>query len=123
MKLAHIYFLSLCTLLQWQVFAEESVLEKQLKLYEEPYISHKYRRGVHLIYDCKKRHFLCVNAKGFLDCKKERETALEDKLPNLRCAPLKQFTSQKACGKSAYEQIHSIKTKAFCVGKASIKIN
>jgi hypothetical protein len=78
-------------------------------------ISNIYREGSYLIYDCKDRHFACVDEESYNGCRERREKALRALSKYLECAPLKKFDTQKKCRKVHYEQMHSVANKSFCL--------
>jgi len=120
MRPCRVLFLSFVFSIVFQ--STETIAENDAvsKLRAEPYISIRYRRGNFLIYDCRKRHYLCVNKQGFAKCKKERSDSLDRKRNNLRCTPLKSYETQKDCFAASYKQIHSIKNKSFCVNQRAV---
>lgn len=93
---------------------EEGSRDQLQKAKEEPRISNKWYRGNYLIYDCSKGNYICVNDISFLTCGDQREADINERLTNLRCAPLKRFDSQEECFKVQYEKIHNQMPKLFC---------
>lgn len=81
----------------------------------EKLISYDYWQGKYLIYDCKGRHFICVDEKGYDACTKKRENSYVKRRYNLGCAPLKEYKNQDKCFSAVYTIVHSIKSKKFCL--------
>lgn len=87
----------------------------QLQNYESDImISHLYRRGSHLIYDCQGRHYACVSTEGFNRCAQKRAEDFEDKKMELRCTPFKQFDSLEECVAQQIELTTRLVKKDFC---------
>ncbi|HAZ12425.1 MAG: hypothetical protein A2X86_15920 [Bdellovibrionales bacterium GWA2_49_15] len=88
---------------------------------EEPYrpsmrISLKYFEGEFLIYDCKSRHFACVDQPSFERCKTARKEGLDTKAERvLACAPLKMFSKFSDCAKEQYILQHRRLNKSMCL--------
>jgi hypothetical protein len=78
-------------------------------------ISNTYRNGEYLIYDCKKRHFACVNNESFAYCKNKRKESFELRQSHHPCAPLKKFKEQELCFKKQVELIGQVPNKKFCI--------
>ncbi|MBT7608119.1 MAG: hypothetical protein HN576_00080 [Bacteriovoracaceae bacterium] len=78
-------------------------------------ISGTYRNGEYLIYDCKKRHFACVNNDSYANCEKRRKESFELKYSFLPCVPLKKFKEQRLCFKKQVELIGQVPDKKFCI--------
>lgn len=88
---------------------------------EEPYraprrISRKLSEGEFLIYDCKERHFACVDEAAFTRCREARDLGLALKKEKiLSCAPLKNYKNYNECTKQQYSVQHRRKNKSFCL--------
>lgn len=80
----------------------------------EPRVSDKYYLGEYLIYDCKDKHFACVNIDSFKLCTQWRDEDKEERRRKLRCAPLTQFETQEKCFEAQYQQIYNQKLKLVC---------
>ncbi|MDD0852284.1 hypothetical protein HBN50_04205 [Halobacteriovorax sp. GB3] len=80
----------------------------------EPKISSEYRRGQFLIYDCKKKSFICVDKDSFELCKSKRLEMRELKSRHLSCAPLKDFKDQKVCFDNQLDNIYRARIKTYC---------
>ncbi len=78
-------------------------------------ISDIYRTGEYLIYDCKKRHFACVNKESFVRCKEKRQESFRLRYSHHPCVPLKNFKEQDLCFKKQLELIEQIPDKKFCI--------
>lgn len=85
---------------------------------EEPRISSSYRRGEYLLYDCREKHFVCVNSTSFETCEERRKLAIKEKFREMPCAPLKKFKTQKECFDAHYAQIYGQKSKVFCLNSS-----
>lgn len=82
---------------------------------QEWIMSWKYRRGANLIYDCRKRHFACVNNDNFERCKEERAESFRLNRSVLSCAPLKTFEYIGSCEDEQKKLVDKIPNKKFCV--------
>jgi hypothetical protein len=116
------YFLFLSPLSFSQKLDENDLLNKEekdatLRRRLEPRISERYYRGRYLIYDCKDRHYVCVNLPSFYNCQEQRQKEIDEKTVLFSCAPLKQFKSQKECFDTNYALIHRVTNKSFCVNQ------
>lgn len=116
------YFLLLCSPCFSQKLDENDLLNKDeknstLRHRLEPRISSKYYRGRYLIYDCQKRHYVCVNLPSFYECQELRQKEIDEKSVLFSCAPLKQFKRQKNCFDTHYSLIHRVTNKSFCVNQ------
>lgn len=98
---------------------EDSVRKKNspvaLETRPEFLISPIYRNGEHLIYDCKKRHFACVNKESFEYCQRKRKEAFVLRYKYLPCVPLKKFKTQTKCYQKQIDIIGQIPNKKFCL--------
>lgn len=83
----------------------------------EPRISLEYNRGEHLIYDCKKQSFICVNKQSYERCSENRVKAREEKKRNLLCAPLLVLKDQKECFAFQITNIERARIKTYCYGE------
>ena len=87
----------------------------------EPYrpsvrISRKYYEGEFLIYDCKSRHFACVNELSYERCKIARKEGLDSKAERvLECAPLRVFSNFTSCAQEQYILQHRRLNKSMCL--------
>jgi len=82
---------------------------------EEWRMSWRYRRGKNLIYDCRKRHFACVNKDNFDRCKDERKESFRLNKSVLDCAPLKSYEEIGDCEDEQKKLVEKIPSKKFCV--------
>lgn len=70
---------------------------------EEPFnpmedlLSDKYEAGLHLMYDCKDGHWVCVSKSFYKECEESRAQGLAKKDVRLNCAPIGAMASKKAC--------------------------
>ncbi len=94
-----------------KVVPSEEFSEKQ----QQWRISWKYRRGANLIYDCRKRHFACVNNENFEECKEARNESFRLNRSVLSCAPLKTFEDIGTCENQQKQLVENAPSKKFCV--------
>ena len=78
-------------------------------------ISETYRNGAYLIYDCKERHFACVNDESYKLCQDNRKKSFLLRQSHHPCAPLKKFTEQSFCFKQQIKLIEKNPDKKFCI--------
>lgn len=78
-------------------------------------ITREFRRGTHLIYDCARKRFLCVNEDGRNLCRSRRDEDIEDQFYFLRCAVMKSYETYDECVENQYRMIHSSIDKRFCL--------
>lgn len=64
---------------------------------QEDQISDKYEAGLHLIYDCKDGHWVCVRKEFYKECEESRAEGLAKKQVRFNCAPIGPMASKKAC--------------------------
>ncbi|MDH5580755.1 MAG: hypothetical protein OEY33_02535 [Bdellovibrionales bacterium] len=91
-----------------------SVFSEDLDTYMGHQITDIYSSGSYLIYDCKKRSFICVDFLNFENCSKERDFAKKQRYLNMPCAPLKEFKHFQYCKEAQYQLIHNISSRDFC---------
>lgn len=98
---------------------EDELVEDELddidRSKQEPRLSNKWFRGNYLVYDCDDGHFACVNENSFIKCENQRTERIEEKDPQLGCAPLKKFKTQKNCFEVQYKKLHNQLPKVFCL--------
>jgi len=87
------------------------------KLHQYDY---RFYAGEYLIYDCKKRHFACVNKNGFEYCRLARKKTKLERHSVYACAHLKSFQTLTNCLEKQYEMIHSLPSKLFCINTTPI---
>jgi hypothetical protein len=75
----------------------------------------RFYAGEYLIYDCKQRHFACVNKDGFEYCKLARKKTRIEGHSIYACAHLKSFDTLTNCLEKQYEFMHSLPSKFFCI--------
>jgi len=78
-------------------------------------IDYRYYAGEYLIYNCKMRHFACVNQNGFDYCKLARKKTKMEGHSVYACAHLKSFQTLTNCLEKQYELMHSLPSKLFCI--------
>ncbi len=104
------YLVIFLLLTSWAWANEKKIPRQEYEFQEdskdEILVSKKYRSGLHLIYDCKDRFFVCVDEESFKKCQSERENDLKFGLDKvLVCAPFKKFPTRVDCLKAQYSQI------------------
>lgn len=97
-------------------FAEQDYLEPHAPVQ----ISEIYTSGEYLIFDCKKRFYVCVDALNFEQCGEDRQFAIKQGYLNLPCAPLKKFDHHQYCVHAQYEKIYGAFNKEFCFAPDSV---
>jgi hypothetical protein len=80
-------------------------------------INDDYKAGNHLIYNCLREYYTCVDEDGLNLCTEKRNKAMEKGEKFYPCAPLKKFSNKIKCGKKNYEVIESLAKKRFCYPK------
>lgn len=80
-------------------------------------LNDRYKGGEHLIYDCQRKHYACVDLAGFSLCRDRREENLKLKAPEYDCAPLQSFQDKKSCVLKNYEIMEKNAWKRFCFPK------
>lgn len=80
----------------------------------DPYLSFKYVRGPHLVYDCKDKHWVCTGASEFNNCKKSRDFEIIERKDELSCIPSKVFSSEKDCVDSQKRIINASLMTRLC---------
>jgi hypothetical protein len=106
-------------------FLEGNVVDPRLREGQgpqEPRLDHQYFRGGHLIYDCVRGFFACVNQDGFTECGNRRERAREEFFANLHCAPLKSFEDEDQCIEQQKKLVLQLTHKSFCVQDVTERI-
>lgn len=99
-------------------YAEEAKDQQGQHWRQENYpLDWKYHAGEYFIYDCERAHFACVDKEGDTNCRQERNFAMEKKLPQYPCAPLKKFESKKDCVHENYKVQDIGAHKRFCYPK------
>lgn len=100
---------------------EQLIFERERENYQELrsqesdiMISRRYRRGPHLIYDCKDQHFACVSLESRGKCEEDREEALEKRQVELSCAPLRTFDNADLCEATQEDVMLRLVDKEFC---------
>lgn len=82
---------------------EEVSLEYYNKYIYEPRISGRYIRGNFLIYDCRSKHFACVNKDSHKDCTKEN-----------KCLQIQEHKTQKECFEGHTKLQEKTKIFTYC---------
>lgn len=77
----------------------------------------RYKAGDNLIYDCARKHYVCVNKDGWEKCQNAREISMEKMQKEYACAPLKQFSENEKCVLKNYQVEESNAWKRFCFPK------
>ncbi|MFZ8934434.1 MAG: hypothetical protein ACO20H_08035 [Bacteriovoracaceae bacterium] len=97
-----------------------SVFSEDLDRHVGHQITETYSSGPYLIYDCKKRSFICVDFLNFESCTKDRDFAKKQRYLDMPCAPLKEFEHFQYCKETQYRMIHNISSRDFCYVDGSI---
>lgn len=84
-------------------------------------ISERYFKGSTLIYDCKERHYVCVDRLSAEDCHRWRDEALRKNRFSLECAPLKEFKTNQECVQDQYQRVHDSISKAWCYNDRKLR--
>ncbi len=108
-------FILLTFLIVSNIFAQgvgaEDTYEKRKEEYQ---VNLHYRAGNSLIYDCKRKYYVCVNDDGEKDCREKRTAdLLNEDVFNYRCAVFKKFESKEACVLTQNKMMEK-ETTAFC---------
>lgn len=127
MSLKHLLALFFLSLLSASAVGEEEVLSdspeergvfQAATLFDQHNldrpIDHQYRRGKYLIYDCRRKFFVCVNGEGFSSCQESRDEAKEERLASLPCAPLRTFDDEEQCVLKQQKLVESLTRTDFC---------
>lgn len=107
-----IFFSLIFSLVTSLSFAQDDSVKKQ----DYP-LDERYKGGEHLIYDCQRKHYACVNQDGYDQCSAARVKSQEQKAAEYACAPLKSFQSKKSCVIKNYEVMEKNAWKRFCFPK------
>ena len=81
-------------------------------------ISVKYEAGQFLIYNCIDKHWVCVLETHFTDCEKERLEDIDNKVMDLRCAPIGAFPTKKSCFQQQLFMLSQNFSTRFCIHPA-----
>jgi hypothetical protein len=104
--------LILFTVLSLNLFAKS---QEFVDIYSsDPQLSDRYDRGVHLIYDCKEKHWVCTTKALSQYCEKTRKRAIENYEYSLPCAPFKGFENEKDCNLKQLEFTHKGHIQSYC---------
>lgn len=107
------------------LFSEEvdfvKLRQNQERVLGEPRLNILYSQGEYLAYDCRKRHFACINKESFEFCAERREIAKGREFFQFPCAPLKRFETQEKCFEVQLKMIASLRRKDFCRNPAGKK--
>lgn len=93
------------------------VREKFLEEYD-PYsdeISEEYSAGPYLIYDCQKKHYVCVLQENFESCELKKEKDLKSDSISHTCAPLGKLTTKKECFQKQLFMVSNNGGTPFCL--------
>lgn len=108
MMLVNLFVLLWCSLCQAQTKERERV-------------SSRYYKGAVLIYDCRDRHFVCVDQLSADQCHEERTKALKKNRFELVCSPLKVFKSEQECVAEQYQRMHESVDKTWCYNEHRLR--
>ena len=81
-------------------------------------ISEKYEAGQFLIYNCVDKHWVCVLDSHFNECEKARIEDIENKVTDLRCAPIGSFPTKKSCFQQQLFMVSQNFATRFCLHPA-----
>lgn len=103
-------------LVSFAAFADDG--EKVLNDYDPKVdiISEDYEAGPFLIYDCKKKHFVCVLESYYKACDEKREKDNHNKELDLSCAPIAEMPNKKSCFQKQLFFVSQNQGTKFCVG-------
>jgi hypothetical protein len=79
-------------------------------------IAENYEAGAFLIYDCEEDHWVCVLGEYYKECQDKRDEDLASKKLGLRCAPITEFPTKKACFQKSLFMTSQNQGKRFCTG-------
>lgn len=80
-------------------------------------IDDHYKAGNNLIYECARKHYVCVNNDGWEKCTAAREYSIERKEKVYLCAPLKKYDEKTKCVVKNYQVVEKNVWKRFCFPK------
>lgn len=73
------------------VFAQDDIT------LSDPFLSLKYSRGPHLIFDCVDNHWVCAGKYEYKNCEEAREFEILERKDKLSCVPVRVFESEAVC--------------------------
>ena len=97
--------------------SQKEAEEKNLRRREEYHIDGKFSAGKNLIYDCRKKHYACVNEASYINCREERNDLIKINSESYNCAPLKQFSDKEDCVLKNYDVQVRNPLRKFCFRK------
>ncbi len=69
--------------------------------------SDKYMAGPHLVFDCKDKHWVCVDDDNKKDCLDGREGRVKDKFRNYHCTYARSFEDKPSCFEFQKKMVNS----------------
>lgn len=84
-------------------------------LLSDPYLSVLYQRGSYMIYNCIDGHWVCSGKAEYEACRETRNIALKENQTKLPCAPIRKFTSEKACNQHQSSLVDAATRNRFCL--------
>ena len=101
--------------------AIQSTGHGKTKLHSPKYISSIYLSGSHLIYDCVKNHYACVNPDGFRYCKSRTLESIQKREKLSPCAAIKKFKRHNDCITDQKRLTDFPIPKKFCINFKFLK--
>ncbi len=92
------------------------VLESTDSRLEEYLIDYRNRAGSHLIFDCRRKYFACVDELSKNNCQDRRGFAKSKEKKDLDCAFFKTYSSKKECILAQYKLVEN-KKRDYCFKK------
>ncbi len=118
-----------CIFLTFNLFADEIVIgdgpplqevgevfESTDSRLEEYLIDYRNRGGSHLIFDCKRKYFACVDELSKNNCLDRRGFAKSKEKKDLDCAFFKTYPNKKECILAQYKLVEN-KRQDYCFKK------
>ncbi|EQC50589.1 hypothetical protein [Bacteriovorax sp. DB6_IX] len=84
------------------------------KFVEEVALTQEFNRGEYLVYDCRTKHFICVNRAGQKLCLEMLENSKEVGSQERYCLPIRKFKDQLTCFRKQYEVSQKTSMEKFC---------
>lgn len=78
-------------------------------------ISRDYVTGPYLIYNCERKHWVCVLEEYFEDCKEMRAEDERFNRPQARCAPVGEFDVKFSCFQEQLRLVSNVDPTKLCI--------
>lgn len=88
-------------------------VEKEVEELGVP-LSSTWTSGSHLIYDCKQKHWVCVDKDGVELCNKLRGWAKNIDKMSLKCTVIKSFQADSECISAQKRKVEELIPTTFC---------